>query len=100
VQGCGIIGLVLKGLFEMIERTLPPPGAGFGESKLAMHRGAIAGAVQQWTEPADCFVESILPDQHLAESKARVPVFGFDTHRFAVVIFGQFELAFLMIRGR
>jgi hypothetical protein len=100
VQGRGIIGLVFKSMFEMIKRALPPAGAGFGEPKLAIHGGTITGAVHQWPEPAGGFVESILPDQHLAESKACVPVIGFDTYRFAVVTLGQVETAFLMIGGR
>jgi hypothetical protein len=87
-------------MFEMIKRTLASPHARLGEPKLAMHRGAITGAVHQLTEQADGFVESILPDQHLAESKARVPVIGFDPHRFTVVIFGEVETAFLLIGGR
>jgi hypothetical protein len=100
VQGRGIVGLVRKGMFEMIKRTLSPPGTGFGEPKLTMHRGAITGAVYHLTEPADGFVESSLLNQNLPQSKACVPMIGFDPNRFAVMAFGQVETAFLLIRGR
>src|ERR1700722_14473454 len=100
MQGRGIVGVVFKDAFEMIERAYPATRTRLGQAQLPTHGSSITGRVQQSRKPADCFVESILPDQHLCESQACVPVIRFNTDYLKVVALGQVETSLLMKRGR
>ena len=64
-----------------------------------MHGRMVAGERQQLREQANRFFESIPSDQHLCESKAGVPMTGFETGCLTIMAFGEVETSVLLIRG-